>query len=492
MVALLAKRCSCRPAWEPPAWLRPGPAARRVVALVGLLGAGACSNDVPPTGDLGDAAELGAGVEDFASMNDAVGAGDLPVGRDSGPRDASSGEGGVVDIGPKPPADMAALCGNGRREPGETDVDCGGPCAPCGEMRGCVWSWDCAGRVCATGRCDKAALVSSPHVVEGFLSAAVADVTGDGLRDIVLGQAGGQYQILERVRGGGFVVRPAAKYNQGMGSSTALGLGDWNRDGRVDLIAGSGIDRSVEVVPNQGGGVFSGGKAYQVTAVQVLGEGRSFATGDADGDGDIDIAVSGPEEGLTLLRNRGDGSFGVEIFSRHWSPFLAGGDFDRDGIMDVAVPFGAYVKRLSKLLPCVVASGLVVVVGDFNGDGWPDLQGESDGCLGDGKGALLPPRPVGQPAYGFAPFTGWLLGGDLNGDGRTDLVHLIRDPIGRESLEVAFGTANGNMRYSLSMGFQAQIFVPRIGRVLSDTRDDLILGVWTPPQPFELRIVSLR
>ena len=57
---------------------------------------------------------------------------------------------------------------------------------------------------------------------------------------------------------------------------------------------------------------------------------------------------------------------------------------------------------------------------------------------------------------------------------------------------MAFGKATGNMRYSLSMGFQAQICGPRIGRVLSDTRDDLILGVWTPPQPFELRIVSLR
>ena len=492
MATPLAKDCLCRPSLAASAQRQPRGAARRLVVFLGLLGAGACSESVPAPGDLGDAVELGAGVEDLAGSNDARGAGDFPLGRDFAARDASGGEWGVLDIGPKPGPDLVALCGNGRQEPGETDVDCGGPCAPCGEMRGCVWSWDCAGRVCATGRCDKAALVSSPHVVEGFLSAAVADVTGDGLRDIVLGQAGGQYQILERVRGGGFVVRPAAKYNQGMGSSTALGLSDVNRDGRIDLIAGAGSDRLVYVVPNQGNGVFSGGKAYQVTAVQFLGEGRSFATGEADGDGDIDIAVSGPEEGLTLLRNRGDGSFGVEIFSRHWSPFLAGGDFDRDGIMDVAVPFGAYVKRLSKLLPCVVASGLVVVVGDFNGDGWPDLQGESDGCLGDGKGALLPPRPVGQPAYGFAPFTGWLLGGDLNGDGRTDLVHLIRDPIGRESLEVAFGTANGNMRYSLSMGFQAQIFVPEIGRVLSDTRDDLILGVWTPPQPFELRIVSLR
>ena len=74
----------------------------------------------------------------------------------------------------------------------------------------------------------------------------------------------------------------------------------------------------------------------------------------------------------------------------------------------------------------------------------------------------------------------------------TDLVHLIRDPMSRQSLEVAFGTANGNMRYSLSIGFQAQILDPEIGRALSDTRDDLILGVWTPPQPFELRIVSLR
>jgi hypothetical protein len=49
----------------------------------------------------------------------------------------------------------AATCSNGRRDGAETDVDCGGPdCAGCAGNRMCGDSDDCASLVCSGGRCS--------------------------------------------------------------------------------------------------------------------------------------------------------------------------------------------------------------------------------------------------------------------------------------------------------------------------------------------------
>ncbi len=49
---------------------------------------------------------------------------------------------------------VAPACMNGKKDPGETDVDCGGPCAKCGLGLACVGGGDCAsgsciGKICA-------------------------------------------------------------------------------------------------------------------------------------------------------------------------------------------------------------------------------------------------------------------------------------------------------------------------------------------------------
>ena len=42
-------------------------------------------------------------------------------------------------------------CVNKAKDPGETDIDCGGACAPCAEGKGCAEAKDCASAVCGTG-----------------------------------------------------------------------------------------------------------------------------------------------------------------------------------------------------------------------------------------------------------------------------------------------------------------------------------------------------
>lgn len=80
---------------------------------------------------------LGACGDDPASGN---GAGP------SGP-DASADEGTSSDTGPGP------ACTDGQKSAGETDVDCGGSCAPCAVGKTCAGDGDCASGACETGIC---------------------------------------------------------------------------------------------------------------------------------------------------------------------------------------------------------------------------------------------------------------------------------------------------------------------------------------------------
>ena len=45
------------------------------------------------------------------------------------------------------------LCSNGVADSGETDVDCGGACAACGDGKKCVYDADCASGSCSAGLC---------------------------------------------------------------------------------------------------------------------------------------------------------------------------------------------------------------------------------------------------------------------------------------------------------------------------------------------------
>src|SRR5262245_54598568 len=47
-------------------------------------------------------------------------------------------------------------CSNGAKDPGESDVDCGGGCAPCASAKSCSASADCRSGLCVDGFCQLA------------------------------------------------------------------------------------------------------------------------------------------------------------------------------------------------------------------------------------------------------------------------------------------------------------------------------------------------
>ncbi|KIG16836.1 hypothetical protein DB30_03998 [Enhygromyxa salina] len=114
----------------------------RLAALLALLSS-SCLGPNPLIDAGGDASETLTDTGD--------GDGDLETGDGDG--DLETGDGDGDGDGDSENCDNAAL------DPGESDVDCGGPCAPCEDGLACVEPQDCASQVCddsicATPACD--------------------------------------------------------------------------------------------------------------------------------------------------------------------------------------------------------------------------------------------------------------------------------------------------------------------------------------------------
>src|SRR5207237_681320 len=71
------------------------------------------------------------------------------------------GPGAGGDLGPGP------SCADGRRDGDETDVDCGGSCAPCALGRMCQRAAGCGGRRCVSGACGAPSTACNDEVIDG-------------------------------------------------------------------------------------------------------------------------------------------------------------------------------------------------------------------------------------------------------------------------------------------------------------------------------------
>jgi hypothetical protein len=256
--------------------------------------------------------------------------------------------------------------------------------------------------------------------------------------------------------------------------NTFVTVADFNGDGRLDLAIAdfdNTTGNSVSVLLGNGDGTFT--LAPLPPIVGPAAQATSIAVADFNGDGIPDMAVTLPGDivpGSTqgpanlgrvqVLMGKGDGTFTagqaiLETIVNTWDdePFVAAGDFNGDGIPDLAVASGGNVDTQAAFQPGTVTillgngdgtftvkstatTGIVpvsIAVGDFNGDGKADLAVADEGgataptsasspgavtiLLGNGDGTFTP-SPV-SPATGTSPTS--VVAGDFNGDGILDL-----------------------------------------------------------------------
>ena len=265
---------------------------------------------------------------------------------------------------------------------------------------------------------------------DGIMDMAVS-VTGANAVDIYLGTGDGN---------GNFGA--AVSYPVG-GGPTAIVTGDFNHDGHLDLAVANTSGQSVSILLGQGDGTFKAGGSYSAGFGPL-----ALGVGDFDGDGNLDLAVvdfgTSNSGYVAILRGKPDGSFQEWLPTYSIGEFaatIAVGDFNGDGKPDLAVGFagtnggasqvviltnnGSGGFQSGAVLTALVSGGIAsVTAADFNGDGKLDLAAVSAYGTsvtifqGNGNGTFN--SVSSSPTVGRGPQ--WVAAGDLNGDGKMDLV----------------------------------------------------------------------
>jgi hypothetical protein len=250
----------------------------------------------------------------------------------------------------------------------------------------------------------------------------------------------------------------------------AITLADFNNDGRPDLAvvnqATSTSQSSVSVLLGNGDGSF---QPAVNTDVQNSGLGTgnavSAVVGDFNGDHLPDLALNtdGPAgPAVEVLLGKGDGSFqpNHQILSVGQTPLsMAAGDFDGNGTLDL-VTANSTDGTVSVLLGngdgsfrprtdlAVGGAPRAVVVGDFNGDGRLDvataeqLTNNVGVLLGNGDGTFGQPLVFAASGQNFTPES--LAVGDVNGDGKADLVIKSVSVLESDAFQLGVLLGNGN------------------------------------------------
>jgi Bacterial Ig-like domain (group 3)/FG-GAP-like repeat len=298
-------------------------------------------------------------------------------------------------------------------------------------------------------------------------SVAIADVNKDGHPDLIVTNqcmdgtctSGGVSVLLGKPNG---TFRAAQSYATGGLTAVSVAVGIFNGDKKIDLVVANQCQSSGNCTGNLGVLMGNGNGTFQ--AAQTYSSGgytaAFVATADFNGDGKSDLVVSNQCQSsgncsngsVGVLLGNGDGTFGTTqnyASGGNNAAAVVASDLNGDGHADIVIANQCQAagncglgtvsvlqgKGDGTFLPAqnYISDGVFaysVGVGDWNGDKKPDLvivnqcqtSGNCSGTvtilLGNGDGTFQAPASYASGGYDADSAAA----GDLNGDGKLDLV----------------------------------------------------------------------
>ena len=339
--------------------------------------------------------------------------------------------------------------------------------------------------------------------------AVAADLNGDGKPDLVIADGNGVAVLLGN--GDGNFETPL---DYSATTAADVLVADLNGDGRLDLaVAESGCQPyscltsdsgSLSLLLGVGDGTFVGGTNYAFTANWPA---TQVVSADFNGDGEPDVAAEtnfvpvGATTPLSVYLGNGDGTLQAQIpttIPRN-TGFIAAADLNADGKADVATVYvncnagnnaclpGDLVVLIGNgdgtfQSPVEYAVGLEpedLTIGDFNGDGKPDVATANLASstisilLNNGNGTFSTHVDY---STGLSP--DHIISGDFNGDGKLDLVTLTQ-----AGISLHLGNGDGTFQAHRDVAVSNQDSSMAAGDFNGDGKLDLALTTTTAAAP---------
>jgi FG-GAP-like repeat/Abnormal spindle-like microcephaly-assoc'd, ASPM-SPD-2-Hydin len=268
----------------------------------------------------------------------------------------------------------------------------------------------------------------------GSGSMSIADFNGDGIPDIALTNAQGAVVLLGK--GDGTFGSPLQVPTSS--PPRQLVVGDFNNDGKQDLVVlGNGFLRAnpIYVFLGNGDGTFQPPKQFWSSPKIPMG----IAAGDFNRDGKLDLVATVNPNGIAVMLGNGDGTFQFQTPPSYPTDELpiaiAVADLNSDGNPDIVAlgnKVDVFLGKGDGTFPNRVdydgsSTPFQVTFADVNADGKLDIVIDSTAgtgppaieiLLGNGDGTFLPRVEI---ALGGG-LNDFLAVGDLNQDGTPDLL----------------------------------------------------------------------
>jgi hypothetical protein len=273
---------------------------------------------------------------------------------------------------------------------------------------------------------------------------AVEDFDGDGSADFAVSSySSTTVGFLLNNGSGGF--KSAASYSTNNDANSVLAK-DFNNDGKIDLAVANRNGNTVSVYPGDGSGGFLAALVSSVGPPPISNVSNgpfSLAAGDFNGDNKLDLLTANFTGGsVSILLGDGTGNFSAQkmTISGGGSPqFVLVNDFNLDGKADFALTRNGYFSNITVFygngngtfggqtdFATSIVNSNVLSNGDLNGDGKTDLVvGSTPGSsfsvlLNNGSGGFVAPTLYTLNANQGEDSVGLI--GDFTGDGKADVV----------------------------------------------------------------------